>query len=61
MCIENMAQEHDFVRVVFHVKGISPCVKVYTEKKKKKKQKKKTKKKKQQQQQKKKKKKRFCC
>ena len=31
MCVENMAQEHDFVRVVFHVKGISPCVIVYTE------------------------------
>ena len=31
MSIENMAQEHDFVRAVVHVKGIAPCVILYTE------------------------------
>ena len=31
MCIENMVQEHDFVRAVVHIKGISPSVILYTE------------------------------
>ena len=31
MSIQNMAQEYDFVRAVVHVKGISPCVILYTE------------------------------